>query len=382
MLQTILFDHDDMDGAGCRIVFQLAHQHLKEGKDYIIVHCSNVGVDSSVTEIINRDDVNEDTVIYFADICASREVMEMVAKKFKTVRVFDHHRTNFFVSWIIPDAVIIPENPMGVMESGTSLLFQHFCEIAADNPYDPRALYFMDNTSLKKAIDHSVKHGYGTTETMMEKYEEGTDGFQLFSELVDNIRSYDTYEWKEKDNIVAKKLQMLFFLLGMDRFCNKYISRIKNPSNKKTVDIIDPSDMEFVDAKLEAEKRVIDSIGIDDIYDVSIKGLRAAFILSSAGANISEVAHQFLTKHPEFDMFIGFTFYRGGEYSFRCIRDDLDTGKDIAAPIGGGGHPKASGAPIPSQVRNNIIDILMSGIDSEYIANFQWSGQQGIVDGD
>lgn len=364
MLKIILFDHDDLDAAGCRIVFQTAHWYMKEGKDYIVVHCSNVSVDAIVTETLNKNDINKDTVIYFSDICASREVMEMVASRFNHVEVFDHHRTNFFVQWVIPNAVIVPENTMGVMESGTSLLFKHFCEIASNDPYDPRSLYFLDKNSLMKAIGNASK---GISVDMMDRSSDKIDTFRLFSDLVDNIRSYDTYEWKEKDNITAKKLQTLFFLLGMDRFCARYINRIKNEDNTSNYDIIDSTDMEFIDAKLEAEKRVIDSIGVDDVYDVSVKGLRAAFILSSAGANISELSHQFLSKHPEFDMFIGFSFYRGGEYSFRCIRDDLDTGADIAAPIGGGGHPKASGAPIPEEVRNNIISILISNIDPECI---------------
>lgn len=367
MLKTILFDHDDLDAAGCRIVFQVAHSHLKEGEEYEVIHCSNVAVDNIVTKTIDREDIDENTVIYFADICASRDVMETVAKKFKTVKVFDHHRTNFFVTWVIPDAVIVPENTMGVLESGTSLLFQHFCEIAANNPYDPRSLYFMDNASLKKAIDHSVKHGYGTTETMMEKYKDGIDSFQLFNELVADIRSYDTYEWKESNNITAKKLQTLFFLLGMNRFCQRYIKRIQISGTGSN--IISDNDLEFIDAKLESEKRVIDSIGVDDVYDVSIKGLKSAFILSSAGANISELASQFLTKHPEFDFFIGFNFYKGGEYSFRTTRDDLDLGATIAQPIGGGGHPKASGAPIPLEVRAQIIDLLMGNIDPEFTVN-------------
>lgn len=365
MLKVIQFDHDDLDGAGCRIVFQIAHSHLEEGEDYEVIHCSNVAVDEIVTKTIERADVNEDTVIYFTDICASRDVMEIVAKKFKTVKVFDHHRTNFFVTWIIPDAVIVPENSMGVLESGTSLLFQHFCELAATDPYDPRSLHFLDSTSLKKAVDDFKP--YGALAPMYDKYTEGIDTFKMFSELVCHVRSYDTYEWKESNNLTAKKLQTLFFLLGMDRFCKRYVNRIENGPNG--CEIIDPNDLDFADAKLEYEKRVIDSIGIDDVYDVSIKGMRAAFILSSAGANISEVSHQFLTKHPEFDIFIGFSFSKGGEYSFRTTRDDLDLGATIAQPIGGGGHPKASGAPIPLEVRAQIIDLLMGNIDSEFTIN-------------
>lgn len=343
MLKLVLFDHDDLDAAGCRIVFQVAHHHLKEGVDYKIVHCSNVAVDDIVKTTLEDENIDDNTEIYFSDIVASREVMEMIAGRFKTVKVWDHHRTNFYVTWVIPDAVIIPENACGVLESGTSLMFKHFCELAAEDSSDPRALHFLSND---------------LTETSC------TGGcFEFFSDLVENIRSYDTYDWKETNNITAKKLQTLFFLLGMDKFCKRYVDRIIKGVGG---DVIGEADADFVDARLENEQRIIDSIGVDDIYDVSVRGYRAAFILSSAGANISELSHQFLKKHPEFDIFMGFTFTRGGEYSFRCIRDDINVGEEIALPIGGGGHPKAAGASIPAEVIECIIHNLLSGIDDQY----------------
>lgn len=346
MLKTILFDHDDLDAAGCRILFTIAHHHMKYGKDYIIVNCSNTLVDESVNETINRDDVDENTIIYITDICPSREVLEHVAEKFKTVKIFDHHRTNFFATWVVPDAVIVPENNLGVLESGTSLLFKHFVQVANNDPLDPRATYFLESTTP----------------------DEHTANFKFISNLTEHIRSYDTYDWKNTNNITAKKLQTLFFMLGMERFCKRYVNKIieTNIPDSETDNMIEVNDSDFIDARMENEQRVIDSIGPDDVYDVSIKGLKAAFILSSAGANISELSSQFLTKYPEYDMFIGFSFIRGGEYSFRCKRDDIDTGGYIAEPIGGGGHPKASGAPLPEEVRNEIISILMRNIDIDF----------------
>lgn len=355
MLKIILFDHDDLDAAGCRIVFMVAHSHLKMNEDYIIVHCSNNNVDYQVRETVMKDNVDENTEIYFSDICASRETLEVLVEKFKTVKIWDHHRTNFFATHIVPDAVIIPENGLGVLESGTSIMFQHFSELAFCDPTDPRSRYFMTPNERTQAI---------LSNKMNPKVESIKDGgnLELMQELVENIRSYDTYDWKAANNFTAKKLQTLYYLLGMERFCNRYVSRITSNSDK---DIISPTDMEFIDSKLESEQRVIDSIGVDDVYDVSIKGFKAAFVLSSAGANISELSSQFLTKFPEYDMFIGFSFFHGGEYSFRGIRDDIDLGTEIALPIGGGGHPKACGAPIPDEIRSKIVEMLMQNIDKD-----------------
>lgn len=366
MLKIVLFDHDDLDAAGCRIVFELAYHCLQKDVDYTIVHCSNNNVDELVIGMIDNDNVDENTEIFFTDICASREVLETLVSKFKNVMIWDHHRTNFFATWIIPEAVIIPENSMGMLESGTSLLFKHFSEIAEVDFTDPRSLYFIDSKDLVQYIQSSKYRSDIVIPAKMIEVAKYENNFKMISSLVDNIRSYDTYEWKDTNNLTAKKLQTLFFLLGMDRFCNRYVNKFLNNNSG---DLISESDMDFVDSKLEYEQKVIDSIGMDNIYDVSIKGLRSAFILNSAGANISEVAYQFLTNHPEFDMFLGFSFARGGEYSFRCTRDDLNLGEIIAAPIGGGGHPKASGAPIPDEIKDQVIRILLSGVDSEFYMN-------------
>lgn len=337
MLETILFDHDDLDAAGCKIIFSIAHSHKSEGDDYKIIHCSNNNVDEIVRKNLEADDIDENTEIFFSDICASREVMEHIVSKFKTVKVWDHHRTNFFITHIIPDAVIVPENSMGILESGTSLIYQHYAKLSTDDPKLPYAKYFNDSNSI-------------------------------LPKLVDTIRSYDTFEFKETNNLDAKKLQLLFYMLGMKRFCNRYIDIIM--SDEHHDELFTDNDKDFIDARLENEQRIIDSINKTHVYDVSIRGYNAAFIMSTGGASISELGYQFLNKYPEYDVLIGYSFYLdGGAYSFRCIRDDIDAGKTIGGPIGGGGHPKAAGAPIPKEIKDQIASILLSNIDSNYQIN-------------
>lgn len=330
MLKTILFTHDDLDGAGCRIVFNLAFSHLND-HEYKILNCSNNNIDDQVIEFLSSNDFNEDTAICFGDICPSREVLESVSKTVKNVYIWDHHRTNFFAEWIVPSAQIIPENDFGQMECGTSIMFKYFNSIAYSTN-SPCGRLFLNNGNQS-----------------------------LLSSLVETIRSYDTYEWKETGNIDAKRLQTLFRLLGMERFCHRYIARILFDKNDN---LIINGDMEFVDAKMEAEQRAIDNLTLDDIYDINIKGYRTAFALNTIYADISEAAHQFLTRYPEFDMFAGFSLSRGGMFSFRSLRDDIDLGKDIALPLGGGGHPKAAGARLPREISEQIADMIIEFMNS------------------
>lgn len=332
MMKSILFTHDDLDGAGCRIIYELAHMTEEKGKDYTIINCGNSTVDEDVCQaLLNAKTVglSRETEIIFADIVAHNETLNSLKQGFDTVRIFDHHRTNFPAQQIIENAVIIPENDMGIQQSGTSLLWQYFNSIEVDAP--------------------------GSFEILKDDYNQF-----LIGTFVDKVRSYDTYEWKETGDIEAKKLQTLFFMLGMERFCNRYVNLL---SNKEASDLITDTDMEFVSSRLEAEQAVIDSITPDDVYQFDLRGFKTAFILGSKGANISELSHQFLSKYKDFDIFSAFMLGRRAEFSFRTVRDDIDTGATLAVPIGGGGHPKAAGAPLKDEYVEEIMTIIMKALN-------------------
>lgn len=345
-MTEILFTHDDLDGAGCRIVFEIAHHNLKKGEDYDVINCSNNNINSKVEEALIKADsndetmyINEDTTVYFGDICPSLENLEtLMSRTNRKVEIWDHHRTNFPATQVVPNAVIIPENNIGKMESGTSLMYQYYC------------MY--------------QYYGVGAEQNDSINYFNRSGDKDLLSQLVENIRSYDTFEFKETGNIMAKKLQILFFLLGMDKFCDKYILRIKETNDG--TDLITPTDMDFVDAKIEAEQKIIDSITPADIYDINIRGYRTAFLMTPTGANISELSYQFLQRYPEFEIFASFTLARGGEFSFRTQLEDLNLGDVIAAPIGGGGHPKASGAPVQKYIKDLLLSELVANMNGIY----------------
>lgn len=333
MYKSILFTHDDMDGAGCRIIYTLAHQHQKFGEEYFFLNCSNNSVDDDVINMMSSGNIDPKiTHVIFGDISASVPVLQKLSDAGYNVDIFDHHRTNFGAQQVFPNAQIIPENALGVMQSGTSIMYQHYSQIAEDHPSDPRGTYFSKKGNQK-----------------------------ILSIFVDTVRSYDTYEWKTTNNILAKQLQTLFFLLGMERFCNRYIEAITNSSGE---DLITQADMDFVLAKIESEQKTIDNFTPDDVFQIDVRGYNCALVLTTKGASISELAYQFLTKYPEFDMMIGFSLVNNGKFEMRTVRDDIDLGGIIAAPIGGGGHPKAAGAPLPLDTSNMLIDMIIDVLNS------------------
>lgn len=342
-IKSILFTHDDLDGAGCHIIFsvfmnmnsEFQNGTLKssiETDDCVIVHCSNANIDHMVMWAVDKYQLNYETDVYFADIVPSREILDWIEPMFPNLYIFDHHRTNFFVTHIIPSAVIVPENTLGVSECGTSLLYKHFCHTNADMLTENRI-----NT-------------------------------ELLDQLVENVRLYDTWEWKSVGNIVPKKLQILLYLIGMGRFCQYYVTAIR--TDLKRSDLISPEHSMFIDARIENEQQIINNIVAEYerdpdksiIYPIDARGYHIALCITQTGANVGELASVFLEKHPEFDVYISFSIYENGELSFRTIRDDIDLGELFAKPLGGGGHPKAAGAPISHYIRCVLLDLLTSYI--------------------
>lgn len=323
MLKVILFTHDDMDGRGCDIIFRLAQHALgrDEESDFEVVVCHNSSVDEQVRCTMEYAKSNADTEVIFSDICAHRDVIDELLQsaadgKIKSVMVYDHHKTNEWVKDVIPDAAIVPVNDLGKMESGTSLIYQGMSDTITSAGYD----------------------------------------IQFIGNFVDRIRSYDTYEWKSTNDVDAKKLDMLFYLVGGDFFVQKYYNRIV--SNDPDKSLITENDLVFVNCKYEAELNAIAKITIDDMIITTIHGYKVALLLKSVPANMSEVGYSFLKRNPDIDVFIAFTLTNGGTFQIRTQREDLDVGAVFALPLGGGGHPKASGAQLSRPMKRAIMDIL------------------------
>lgn len=340
MLKSILFTHTDLDGAGCAVLFDclLNHRGMQKGLDYLIFNVDASNLYETVTSTIASPEVNENTEIVFADLCCGEALMKRLTERFKTIRVFDHHQTNYWVNDFEGiDAHVHEHNSEGGLESGTSIMW----------------------TNYRNELNNPV-----------------------IIKFVNAVRSYDTFEFKSVENPDAIKLNKLFSILGMSAFCSTYeaLLRIENPKgNTRFSSVIDASNdigdepigiinptLEFVvdnSLKLEREKidRVIDGIERRCMhFDATIDDKKCIIFNLIPDLNMSDLGAEYLTAHPEYDVFIWFDLNRKG-YSIRSIRNDVDVSK-IASRLGGGGHPRASGAAMSQKViddfKSKIIENL------------------------
>ena len=307
----LLFTHTDLDGAGCRVLFEIANRD----RPYRVVRATPFTIENVVRNTVG--DLTSPALklkieeIFFADICPQMSTISELKDAGHKVKVFDHHQTNSNMN-VFPDLCIVSEVG-GVKQSGTNLL----CEALQANGVLPSC--------------------------------------GLIDEFAETVRSYDTFEWKETGDIKAKKLQSLFVMMGIDRFCEHYIDRLSNFSEKS---LIDPKFEELIDARLEQEERIISSFSPRDVHEMNIAGYNTAVVLNNKGCNISDIAYEFLRKYTEYDAMIGVSFaHGGGAYALRSAREDVNVAK-IAEALGSGGHATAAGAGMSASALRRIVGII------------------------
>lgn len=316
MLKEILFTHNDLDGYGCGIVYHLAHNGMILGEDYNVIHCTNDDISDVVNKWVDKLDPFT-TIISFADIACNSETFSILKSRGFILRIFDHHPTNFYAKEfchlsLLQTASTDDEN---IHECGTSLIYK----------------YYKSKGMLKDTND------------------------VLLDSFVDTIRSYDTWDWKKENNMYAKYLNALLFMIGTDNFVKVYLNKL---TNKNDHDLIDEYNMIFILNKIENEQKFIDEFTPDKLYTINVRGYQCGLIIGYVPANIGDLAYQFLLNHSEFDMICHLNMNTNGMiFSFRGIRDDINIGEEIALPIGGGGHPKAAGAPISADFKNMIVEM-------------------------
>lgn len=341
-LDLILFTHNDMDGYGCKLVLDIT---MKDSKcNYSTVICHNGGVDSAFNErYFNVGDITPNTIVVFTDICPTSAFLEGVIlplrseHKIKDVYVFDHHESNSFAIDLLGDhADMYIEEPFSDMESGTSLF------------YKACWTYITSNTnSVWLTADHPIN-------------------VELYAEVVDLIRLYDTYQWKQMNNTNAKKLSILFSMIGGENFVKKYYNRIIDHENQNP--LFTETELEFINCKYDYSNQIVNQVTPNDFETISVNGYKLALLMKGMGANINEISDRFLEEYPEYDAIVQFSTFSQWQFGFRSKKDDINSAQLFAVPLGGGGHPKASGAPVPKFIKEAIKDAIVRHLNGNNLS--------------
>lgn len=294
-----LYTHNDLDGVGCGIVAKLAF-----GEKIDIRYNSVSGLDFQISRFLERG--KEDDILFVTDLSVNEENEKGINDFFKRggkVTLIDHHKTALHFNEYEWGKVQVSYDD-GRLTSATSLFYEYL-------------------------IHH--------------QYIRPTQSIDRFVELV---RQYDTWEWDKNENLQAKRLNDLFFMLSIDDFEERMVERLKE-SNAFHFDDFEEKILDMEEDKIERYVRKKRREMVQHFIGDFCVGI------VHAESYHSELGNELGKDNPHLD-YIAILNLGGKRMSFRTIHDEVDVSA-VANYFGGGGHAKASGCSLTEEAYRKYV---------------------------
>lgn len=301
--------HNDLDGVGCRVMAN----HIFGKENVHTIHCHYDTVDEQVKGFIGNY-IQDGKVLaecpfdlfLITDIYIKFEtglLLNYFAQMMDTkVVLIDHHATGMSLG--VFDWARVHDNNTGFKKSGTSMMWDEFLNF--------------------KNCNHDLLG---------------------FRNMVD---AYDTWSWKENNTEIAKQLNDLLYIIGIEPFVLRFTENVRVEFTQTELALLGAEKVREYDyiIKKEEQMRKIEVDGMNF-------GLVYAEQYHSILGNILSAKHDHL--HGIMIIDVG-----ANKVSFRTVRDDVDLGRIVKKRYGGGGHAKAAGCALDdlmliAQIHENLI---------------------------
>lgn len=296
----------DIDGMGSVILSKLVYK-----MDILLL--STEEIRNNLNNLLIENKYKE---IYMCDLSIPDDMADIINGKLP-IKHFDHHPTNTYVSkyeW----STVIPEID-GFKPCGTSLFYD----------------YLVNNTDDK--IIHSEKA----------------------KQFVEAVRSYDTWDFVNTNNLLGKYLTMIFSMYGPIKFIDTFYNRLIDDNINFELNDLEKSLIEIKKEEMESyikecDKNLIKTKFLDFNVGITISEL----FRSELGNRLSE------KYKDELDFILIVDFHRES-YSTRTV-NDVDLG-EICKSLGGGGHKKAAGFPMNKENNDLILGIIKDNLNKKIL---------------
>ena len=305
-MKTLLFSHKaDIDGLSPVVFLKLIREDLEV--QLLNAHELN----PKVTEMIKNKSYLQYDEIFITDLTLDEPTCELIMStgydnKFHS---FDHHALNL-VSNNYPFGVAISKNDEGVNECGTSLFYKYLCKEYPETFCNP--------------------------------------ALETYTELV---RLNDTWDWAKTNNTDATKLGDLLNIYGREDYIETYYNYFKNEKTK--FDFTD-NQKYLLDVEEKRIKRYLDEAE-KTMFHATLCGRPCGIVFAEQHRSL--LGNYLAEKYAYcLDYIVMINMQQG--ISFRCNKDNVNVG-EIATVYGGGGHVKASGAPMDNSLKREVLKLIL-----------------------
>lgn len=248
--------------------------------------------------------------ILITDIAPNEENVPRLQALFEkglTVVLLDYHDTNKWIAEQHAEFAFIESELEGKMTCGSELLYLYlkekglFAENVAKSPY--------------------------------------------LANFVEQVRSYDTWDWDRTGNVFAKQLNSILYTVGTSKFMEMQMEKLTSHMDDETatqftfnelemilVEVEDKKESKYIKGRAKQIFKHIWTIG-DNKYNVGVV---------FGDQNHSTLGNELNKQFPELD-FIAILDLNSGKGSLRTIHGHVHVGEIAKAIADGAGHPKAAG---------------------------------------
>ena len=288
-----LLSHNDLDGVGCGILAKLAF-----GKQVKVRYNSIASLNREVEWFLENDDKN--TFLFITDLSVNDENERKLNDFYQSdgrVQLLDHHKTALHFNEYEWGHVVV-EDEEGKLTSATSLFYEHL----------------VSNQLLKPS--------------------------EAIAEFVELVRQYDTWEWEKNENAHAQRLNALFYLITIEEFEEKMLSRLMTDDHFR----FDEFENKILDMEENKIERYIRRKR-RELIQTQVGNYLAGIVY--AESYHSELGNELGKEYPHLD-YIAILNIGGKRLGFRTVHDHVDV-SEVAGTFGGGGHAKASGSSLTKE---------------------------------
>lgn len=316
-----LYTHNDLDGVGCAILAKLAWQ------DYVeIKYCNSP---DEVTERLCKDDNRHADLVFVTDCSFNYEkVYNNNHRVINKIRLFDHHATALPLVNKSEYFVVETYRKDGKPTCGTEIFYNYLKE--------------------RKGFTRNCHY------------------------FVEQVRLYDTWEWKEGSSNIPNYLSMLLYTDSISAFCDNFAIKLLR-GNMNDLSVFTDAERAVLQYEERRQQKMLD------------KALKNVYIIHtdkySWGITFSEVNMSLIGQEicDTFDVDIAASINLNNEIlSVRTTKNNIDLGALMKSDFNGGGHPKAAGTPLHNQAFNVIKDIIKPKRVESFSKggkNYQWIRQ-------
>lgn len=329
-----IFTHTDLDGVISGLFLShyfKTYRHAEaDAKGFylddnpnITVHYCSAGtygtLSSDINDVLDNDHKIE--AIFVTDITPNDATTERLFNSGIPVKIIDHHETSLYLAEKYPDMIINKSVLNGQSTAAATLVYD--------------CLTHKREVSLIK-------------------------GDILPESLAQITRSYDTWDWaldaNDKFGVEARKFDGLLYMYGKEIFISHTLKALQKGK------LVSDEDALISDLQLKRDTSYIGDKVKEATYTTFTlpdgAKIRAAVVLGDK--LFSEIGNELLkTIDPETNDKTHLSIMvNNGKLSFRS--DDVIDSSLVARVLGGGGHPKASGASI----NFDVITLIQKAFDA------------------